>query len=127
MRPAAVPAHNNVLLKNLIARTRPYAAIEGLTLLIPPPSDYSFPSGHTASSFAMAVVLYRKLERKWGITAIVLASLIALSRLYLGAHYPSDILFGMMSGILIGIVSSPAKIPAGTAEKSGRKRQRTEN
>ena len=88
---------NNVLLKNLIARTRPYAAVEGLTLLIPPPSDYSFPSGHTASSFAMAGVLYRKMERKWGIAAIVLAVLIALSRLYLGAHYPSDILFGMVS------------------------------
>lgn len=106
---------NNLLLKNLIARTRPYEALEGLTLLIPPPPDYSFPSGHTASSFAMAGVLYRKLPGKLGIAAVVLAFLIALSRLYLGAHYPSDILFGMFSGILISIVSSPAKIKTGTA------------
>lgn len=90
---------NNLLLKNMAGRIRPYEMIDGLMPLIAKPTDYSFPSGHTASSFAAAVVLYRRLPGQYGIPALVLAVLIGFSRLYLGVHYPSDVLCGMVSGI----------------------------
>lgn len=88
----------NVTLKTLVARIRPYEVVEGLRLLIEKPHDYSFPSGHTCASFAAALVYYRMLPKKWGIAAVVLASLIAFSRMYLGVHYPSDILAGLAIG-----------------------------
>lgn len=92
---------NNIILKNLIARPRPFDVIEGLVPLISRPVDYSFPSGHTGSSFAAACVFYRNLPGRYGIPTIILAVLMGLSRLYLGVHYPSDVLFGMISGIVI--------------------------
>ncbi len=99
---------NNIILKNLFARTRPYEVIEGLTYLVPKPGEYSFPSGHSGSSFAAAGVMWKKLPKRYGIPAIVLASLIALSRLYVGVHYPSDVLFGMIDGILISMAAVAA-------------------
>lgn len=96
---------NNIILKNLVARTRPYEVIEGLVPLIRKPWDYSFPSGHTGSSFASAWVFYRKLPSRFGIPALVLAGLIGFSRLYLGVHYPTDVLFGAVSGIGSGCIA----------------------
>jgi undecaprenyl-diphosphatase len=84
-------------------RTRPYEAINQLTRLIEAQSDYSFPSGHSASSFAAAIILYKTLPKKYGILALVLAFLIAISRLYVGVHYPTDVLFGILSGTLIAL------------------------
>lgn len=92
---------NNILLKNLVARTRPYEVIEGLTYIVKRPKEFSFPSGHAGSSFAAASIMLRRLPKRYGIPAFVLAILIALSRLYVGVHYPSDVLFGVISGILI--------------------------
>ncbi len=97
---------NNVILKNLVARIRPYEVVEGLVSVIGKQWDYSFPSGHTGSSFAAAWVFFRKLPKKFGIPALVLAALIGLSRLYLGVHYPTDVLFGVISGIGSGCVAS---------------------
>lgn len=96
---------NNLILKNLVERTRPYEVVQGLVPLLGKQADFSFPSGHTGSSFAAAGILYRKLPKKYGIPAMVLAFLIAMSRLYLGVHYPSDVLFGMLSGIAISYVA----------------------
>lgn len=96
---------NNIILKNLVARVRPYEVIEGLVPLIRRPWDYSFPSGHTGSSFAAAWVFYGKLPKRFGIPALVLAGLIGLSRLYLGVHYPTDVLFGVVSGIGSGCIA----------------------
>ena len=96
---------NNIVLKNLVARVRPYEVIEGLVLIIQKPWDYSFPSGHTGSSFAADWVFYRKLPKRFGIPALVLAGLIGLSRLYLGVHYPTDVLFGVFSGIGSGCIA----------------------
>ena len=92
---------NNMLIKNIVARPRPYRMIETLTILIPEPGEYSFPSGHTSSSFAAGVVLYLMLPKKYGIPAMVLAFLIGISRLYVGVHYPTDVLGGMVMGTLI--------------------------
>lgn len=95
---------NNLLLKNLVARTRPYEVIDGLRLLVNRAVDLSFPSGHSASSFAAAVVIARLLPKRYGVAALILAGLIAFSRLYVGIHYPTDVLFGIVSGGLIGLL-----------------------
>lgn len=92
---------NNMLLKNLVARTRPYEVIEGLTYLVKRPGDLSFPSGHSGCAFSAACIMLRRLPKRYGIPAIVFAIVISLSRLYVGVHYPSDVLFGVISGILI--------------------------
>lgn len=111
---------NNIILKNLVARVRPYEVIEGLLPLIRRPWDYSFPSGHTGSSFAAAWVFYRKLPKRFGIPALVLAGLIGLSRLYLGVHYPTDVLFGIISGIGSGCIAIMAvKAIMGNRAKAG--------
>lgn len=94
---------NNLILKNLVARTRPYEALQGLTLLIERQSDLSFPSGHTAASFAAAMIICRELPRRYGTAALILAAGIGFSRLYLGVHYPSDVIGGALSGILIAV------------------------
>lgn len=94
----------NLTLKPLIARIRPYEVITGIELLISKPHDFSFPSGHTMTSFAGAWVVFCA-NKKWGIAALVLASLIAFSRMYLFVHYPTDIIVGMVMGILFAIIS----------------------
>ncbi len=96
---------NNLVLKNLFARRRPFDVIDGLIPLIERPTDYSFPSGHTAASFAAAELFFGKLPKKAGVPMLILAILIAVSRMYLGVHYPSDIVGGIAGGILAGILS----------------------
>ncbi len=98
---------NNFLLKNIVARTRPYEVIEGLELLVARAKDYSFPSGHSAASFASATAVFRNVPKKYGAWALVLAALIAFSRLYIGIHYPTDVLAGTLDGILLGYFSVP--------------------
>ena len=93
---------NNLFLKNLFARTRPYEIIHGLVPLVEKPVDFSFPSGHTAASFAAGSVMFRKLSKKFGIPILTLAVLMGFSRLYVGVHYPSDVIFAVFEGILIG-------------------------
>lgn len=90
----------NLLLKNIVARPRPFAEIEALIPLIAKPTDFSFPSGHTTASFAVALVMFRMLPKKIGIPAVVLAALVAFSRLYLGVHYPTDVLAGFVVALM---------------------------
>lgn len=94
---------DNVILKNVVARTRPYDVIEGLTSLVGAQKDYSFPSGHTGSAFAAAGVMFRGLTKKFGIPILVFACLMGLSRLYVGVHYPSDVLGGALIGTGIAL------------------------
>lgn len=89
----------NLLLKNLIARPRPFMVDSSVSLLIPKPGEYSFPSGHTLNSVTAATVIFLYFK-KAGIGAYVLAALIAFSRLYLFVHYPTDILGGILLGIM---------------------------
>ena len=92
----------NVVIKNLVARTRPFDVNTAVQLLVAKPRDYSFPSGHTAASFASVTALYLAGEKKMWRAALVLAVLIALSRLYLYVHYPTDIIGGVVFGSLSG-------------------------
>lgn len=96
---------NNICIKNLVDRTRPYELIQGLEVLIRKPSDASFPSGHSCASFAAAMTLWRFVPRRYGIAAFILAALIALSRIYVGVHYPTDILAGALFGCLYGWIA----------------------
>lgn len=93
----------SLVLKPLIARPRPCWLDAGAKLLIPMERDYSFPSGHTMSSFASAAVLFRQ-SRRLGIFSFALAALIGFSRLYLFVHFPSDVLSGALLGVLIGFL-----------------------
>lgn len=95
----------NLILKNAFARIRPYelkgALVTAKELLTSVPKDYSFPSGHTLASFGAATAIYK--NKKWcGVLALVLASLIGFSRLYLYVHYPSDVVVALFMGILFG-------------------------
>ena len=92
----------NGILKNLIARPRPYTLYPDITLYVPRLNSYSFPSGHAASSFAAAVTLFQ-FYKKSGIAAITLATLIAFSRVYLFMHWPSDVLAGALLGTVVAL------------------------
>ena len=89
----------NLILKNWVARIRPYELIQGLECIVKKADDYSFPSGHTTNSLACAWVIFRRAPKKWGVPALILAILIAFSRLYVGIHYPTDVLGGAVIGI----------------------------
>jgi undecaprenyl-diphosphatase len=108
-------------LKPLIGRIRPFVLNPAITLLSAQPVSGSFPSGHSSTAFASAFVIFH-FDRKWGVAAYVLAALIALSRLYLYAHYPSDVLGGAAIGTLIGM---GAVWIAGQVEKTWQARRTT--
>ena len=88
----------NIFLKNAVGRISPYDINTDFARIISAARDYSFPSTHTLYSFSGAVCIFLR-NKKWGIAALVLASLIAFSRLYLYVNYPTDILAGILLGI----------------------------
>lgn len=94
------------IIKNVVARTRPIGAEFNFNFIISLPKSYSFPSGHTTSSFAaFGAFLFSKAKRKYWV--LLLAALISFSRMYLHVHYPSDVLGGIVLGLFcskIGIV-----------------------
>ena len=94
----------NGILKNLVGRTRPFDVNTSVSILINKPRDFSFPSGHTAVSFAVVAALFFSGEKKLWKISLVAAVLIAFSRLYLYVHYPTDILGGIVAGILAGYI-----------------------
>ncbi len=95
----------NGILKNVVGRIRPYEVVDGLICLVGVQKDPSFPSGHTTSSIACSWVMFNRLPKKIGIPALIVAVLIALSRLYVGVHYPTDVAAGIIIGIILGILA----------------------
>ena len=104
----------NLVLKPLIGRLRPFVERPDVVLLIPPPGDASFPSGHTAASFAAAFALKASGSPLWK-PALLWALLIAFSRLYLYVHWPSDVLGGAVLGAVVGWLG--AKLAAAAADR----------
>ena len=97
----------NVTLKPLCARIRPYDLLAKkdiiVNLLIEAQHDFSFPSGHTIASFEAATVMMIH-NRKLGIPALILATVIAFSRLYLYVHYPTDVIASVILGVGIAFL-----------------------
>lgn len=91
----------NLILKNMIHRDRPCWIDPSITLLVKSPSDFSFPSGHSMNGFTASVSILL-CDKKLGIAAVILAAAIAFSRLYNFVHFPTDVI----AGIVIGIVSA---------------------
>lgn len=95
----------NLSIKPFIARVRPFDVIPLIDgLIIKAPTDFSFPSGHAMSAFAVSTVIYN-MNKTSGILAFILSGFIGFSRLYLYVHYPSDVFFGILIGIAIGITT----------------------
>ena len=92
----------NGLLKNIFERQRPFVELS-LQPFIVAPSGFSFPSGHSLSSFASATCIFFT-NKKWGIFSYIVAFLIALSRVLLIVHYPSDVIIGSLLGIIISSI-----------------------
>ena len=103
-------------LKNVIVRGRPCNIDRTIELLVERPTSWGFPSTHTAWAFAAATSVFLH-HKKAGFAVLALAALIALSRLYLFVHFPSDVLGGIVLGVLAALVAKvlvdfiEAKIP----------------
>ncbi|WP_296112951.1 phosphatase PAP2 family protein [uncultured Anaerococcus sp.] len=96
----------NLLVKNLVVRPRPYDVANFTDLLVHKLSDNSFPSGHTSYAFTFAAIITRLNKNKALIVFTdILAILMAISRIYLYVHFPTDVLAGAVFGILIGLGS----------------------
>ena len=107
----------NITLKPIVGRMRPYDfqikelgktwndILAGGELLVELPHDFSFPSGHTIASFEAATVLLIN-SPAMGIPAMILAVLIAFSRMYLYVHYPTDVIFSIFAGILFAFIGN---------------------
>ncbi len=99
----------NLTLKPLLSRMRPYdfnEAFDKAGMLVSSLGDKSFPSGHTLAAFEACVVLFITQKKYIGIPALVFCTLIALSRLYLYVHYPTDVLAGAILGTLFAILGT---------------------
>lgn len=98
-----------VFLKNIVKRARPFTYLKMANLLISKPLSYSFPSGHTTASFAAVGISMSKLK-KYRFYILTVAILIAFSRLYLMVHYPTDVLFGIILGLLSSKIVLESKL-----------------
>lgn len=87
------------IIKHLVRRFRPCSKVNNIKLLIKKPLSYSFPSGHTLSSFAVASVL-SVFFTEYKLFFLGVAFLIAVSRIYLYVHYPTDVVAGVIFGLL---------------------------
>ena len=111
----------NVLLKHLVARTRPWLVVEGLTALVDEHDPNSFPSGHTCAAFACCLTWARFAARRWvKVLCLALAVLMGLSRLYVGVHFPSDVIAGCAVGCLCALLAWAVQ---GKAETMWRRRK----
>lgn len=111
----------NVFLKVAIARPRPYADENSifyqLWLLVGQnvESDKSFPSGHTTAAFSTMTALFLMGNKKYSWTAFIFAFLMGLARIYLVVHFPSDVLGGIIVGLVAGCLGAliASKLPEG--------------
>lgn len=97
----------NLTIKPLLSRARPWVVMEEFEVLVKSSDPNSFPSGHTCAAFAFAVALCGVLPQKWARAAVLAAAfLMGASRLYVGVHFPSDVLAGALIGTLCGLLAN---------------------
>lgn len=97
----------NLTIKPLVSRARPWVVMEGFTALVAEHDPNSFPSGHTNAAFAFGAALCASLPQKWvKAAALCAAALMGFSRLYVGVHFPSDVLVGAVIGTLCGLLGA---------------------
>lgn len=92
---------SQLVIKELIDRSRPHMVVEGVNLLISVPRGSSFPSSHTATAFASAMSIFC-FSKKYSIIALALAALIGFTRIYLCVHFLSDVIVGAIFGAAMG-------------------------
>ena len=108
-----------LLLKHLIVRPRPCQIDQAFAMLVERPTSSSFPSTHSAFAFGAATAIFLNY-RKVGVAAIVVAALVAFSRLYLFLHFPTDVLCGVVLGVALGFAA--VRISALAAKKMQEKK-----
>lgn len=97
----------NFTIKPLVSRPRPWLVIENFVNLVEEHDPNSFPSGHTNAAFAFALAVCMSAPRRWmKVTAVCMAAVMGLSRLYVGVHFPSDVLAGAVIGSLCGLAGA---------------------
>ncbi|MDD7185045.1 MAG: phosphatase PAP2 family protein [Ruminococcus sp.] len=117
----------NLILKNSVHRIRPFHAIEELFPLINKPEDWSFPSGHATSSIGCGIAMLRNLPKKYGISGFTIGILIAVSRIYLGVHYTTDVVAGALIGTVSALSSEKIINKADRVIKQKRKSKKSPN
>ncbi len=97
----------NLTIKPLVMRPRPWLTIPDFTALVAEHDPNSFPSGHSCCAFAFAVALAIVLPQRWAkALALAAAAVMALSRLYVGVHFPTDVIVGAVIGTLCGLIGA---------------------
>lgn len=97
----------NLTIKPLVTRDRPWVVMDGFVSLVTSSDPHSFPSGHTTAAFAFGVALCLTLPQKWAKAAVITAAaLMGMSRLYVGVHFPTDVVAGMIIGTVCGVLAS---------------------
>lgn len=96
---------NDIVIKNIVQRPRPYNTFSQIIPLVPPPGKYSFPSGHTAAAFSSMITLFFT-QKKCALTGLFIALLMGFSRIYVGVHYPTDVFCGAILGTTVAVVAA---------------------
>ncbi|WP_431950877.1 phosphatase PAP2 family protein [Actinacidiphila sp. bgisy167] len=108
---AAVALVLNVPLRNFVERPRPFLEHKGIDVLVKGKTDFSFVSDHATLTMAVAVGLFM-VSRRWGLAAIAVALAEGFCRVYMGVHYPTDVLGGFALGTAVALLLAPAALAA---------------